>query len=478
MISALTLLVVSLLALSKPHDLVAPVSPILYVSTLDGTFYALDASTGDLRWKIKEDKVVSVPDDFQENQKFFPDPLDGSLYALNRGNVEKLQHTIPEMVNSSPMRTRGGLLYAGKKTDYWVALNPNSGDKHASVTTNGVESCNAVLNEETENSLYVGKSEYSLTIVDSKTASQTWNVTYVSYVAPPLADLSHYQYTHYASSSDGTLLTFNTDANQLLWHKRLVSPVINVFVDRFGSLLRVPHRTLAADTIVSYMMQEIQSLISENQFKDKGVVNCLFIGKYSGGIYAMTEVMHSQDVREPRPRFPEIGSNEQNVMMIGRHVMPMLPDHLLISHLNDDTPRKQGKNTVPGPDSTFKEDPIQTYLVIAVGIIVVLVLAVIVIMMVLFAMITNLKNDSPTYPSNHIDHSTERNSKHTFTVGKIDVYLSDIIGHGSEGTVVFKGRFEKRAVAVKRVLLDFIDIDLHEVELLRQADEHRSEERL
>ena len=32
--------------------------------------------------------MVSVPDDFQENQKFFPDPLDGSLYALNRGNVE------------------------------------------------------------------------------------------------------------------------------------------------------------------------------------------------------------------------------------------------------------------------------------------------------------------------------------------------------------------------------------------------------
>ena len=54
--------------------------------------------------------------------------------------------------------------------------------------------------------------------------------------------INYSEYTHYASSSDGTLLTFNTDANQLLWHKRLVSPVINVFVDRFGSLLRVPHR--------------------------------------------------------------------------------------------------------------------------------------------------------------------------------------------------------------------------------------------
>ena len=36
----------------------------------------------------------------------------------------------------------------------------------------------------------------------------------------------------------------------------------------------------------------------------------------------------------------------------------------------------------------------------------------------------------------------------------------------------FRGRFEKRDVAVKRVLIDFIDIDEREVELLRQADEH------
>ena len=70
------------------QDVVNPSSPILYISTLDGTFYALDAATGIIKWKIKEDKVVNVPDAFQENQKFFPDPLDGSLYIVNRGNIE------------------------------------------------------------------------------------------------------------------------------------------------------------------------------------------------------------------------------------------------------------------------------------------------------------------------------------------------------------------------------------------------------
>ena len=39
--------------------------------------------------------------------------------------------------------------------------------------------------------MYVGKTEYSLTIVDSKTSTQTWNVTYVSYAAPNLADINY-----------------------------------------------------------------------------------------------------------------------------------------------------------------------------------------------------------------------------------------------------------------------------------------------
>ena len=119
-------------------------TPLLYISTLDGTFYAVDPATGRTQWEMQEEQVVSIPSNFQENQKFFPDPLDGSLYVVNRGSIEKLAHTIPEMVNSSPMKTTNGLLYAGKKTDFWVALDPASGNKHASVTTQGVETCTAV----------------------------------------------------------------------------------------------------------------------------------------------------------------------------------------------------------------------------------------------------------------------------------------------------------------------------------------------
>ena len=73
----------------QSQDVYDPVPPqTLFISTLDGTFYALDVASGALKWQIKEDKVVSVPDNFHKDQKFTPDPIDGSLYVITKGNVQ------------------------------------------------------------------------------------------------------------------------------------------------------------------------------------------------------------------------------------------------------------------------------------------------------------------------------------------------------------------------------------------------------
>ncbi|KAI8354037.1 hypothetical protein BD560DRAFT_438390 [Blakeslea trispora] len=48
----------------------------------------------------------------------------------------------------------------------------------------------------------------------------------------------------------------------------------------------------------------------------------------------------------------------------------------------------------------------------------------------------------------------------------------DVLGYGSHGTVVYKGEFDGRAVAVKRLLLDFYDVALKEVKLLQESDDH------
>ncbi|TPX65206.1 hypothetical protein SpCBS45565_g05324 [Spizellomyces sp. 'palustris'] len=47
-----------------------------------------------------------------------------------------------------------------------------------------------------------------------------------------------------------------------------------------------------------------------------------------------------------------------------------------------------------------------------------------------------------------------------------------ILGYGSHGTVVYKGTFEGRDVAIKRLLLDFYDVADHEVKMLQESDDH------
>jgi serine/threonine-protein kinase/endoribonuclease IRE1 len=52
------------------------------------------------------------------------------------------------------------------------------------------------------------------------------------------------------------------------------------------------------------------------------------------------------------------------------------------------------------------------------------------------------------------------------------IVTDQVIGYGSHGTVVFKGQFDGRDVAVKRMLIDFYDVAGHEVSLLQQSDYH------
>jgi serine/threonine-protein kinase/endoribonuclease IRE1 len=57
-------------------------------------------------------------------------------------------------------------------------------------------------------------------------------------------------------------------------------------------------------------------------------------------------------------------------------------------------------------------------------------------------------------------------------IGQLKVYTDTVLGHGSHGTVVYKGAFDGRDVAVKRMLVEFYDIASHEVGLLQESDDH------
>jgi serine/threonine protein kinase len=57
-------------------------------------------------------------------------------------------------------------------------------------------------------------------------------------------------------------------------------------------------------------------------------------------------------------------------------------------------------------------------------------------------------------------------------VGKLQVLIPKVLGHGSSGTIVFEGSMNGRKVAVKRMLKTFYSIAERETHLLTQTDEH------
>ena len=57
-------------------------------------------------------------------------------------------------------------------------------------------------------------------------------------------------------------------------------------------------------------------------------------------------------------------------------------------------------------------------------------------------------------------------------IGHLSVDTDNILGYGGHGTMVYKGTFGGRDVAVKRMLKEFFDIASHEVSLLQESDDH------
>ncbi|VDP08444.1 unnamed protein product [Heligmosomoides polygyrus] len=57
-------------------------------------------------------------------------------------------------------------------------------------------------------------------------------------------------------------------------------------------------------------------------------------------------------------------------------------------------------------------------------------------------------------------------------VGKLQYNPLEILGRGCEGTVVYRGKFDGRDVAVKRVVSEFVRLVDREADLLRESDTH------
>ncbi|XP_026998711.2 serine/threonine-protein kinase/endoribonuclease IRE1 [Tachysurus fulvidraco] len=561
---------------------------LLFVSTLDGSLHAISKQTGDIKWTLKEDPIIQVPVYLQE-PGFLPDPNDGSLYVLgdkHKQGLMKLPFTIPELVQSSPCRSSDGILYTGKKQDTWFVVDPQTGEKQTSLSTASSDSIcpSAPL-------LYIGRTEYMITMFDTKTQELRWNATYNDYSAPLYDDQKYdYKMSHFVSSSDGLVVTVDRDSGDMLWMQKFESPVAGVYLWIQDGLRRVPHLTVATETLRyltfmahnthSHPMRWTYQFTQEQHSTKTQLVPSLYVGKMNSHLYASTSLVHegvavvphslrlariegptttgvtvgngrseceitpSTDVKVP----PGSTNPLQNQwLLIGHHEVPPVAHTTMLRDFPENLqrsgdiipPRGSSSSYRPGAPpmpplthersyttlpASLTSDPVTSFLVT-------LLLATLLAFLFTYKrhnikmqrseemmksrpLIDNTSQTSQVLPTGNdiiasssthsdgsqSDHSSSVSSNQTrprsdtqdsvikttsnlsgeseamkpdvMEVGKISFIPTEVLGHGTEGTFVFRGHFDGRHVAVKRILPECVEFAEREVQLLRESDEH------
>ncbi|KAK3929300.1 Serine/threonine-protein kinase/endoribonuclease IRE2 [Frankliniella fusca] len=269
---------------------------LLLLSTLDGSLYAVDRHTGITQWQLKDEPAVKVPVDASKavSPLFLPDPKDGSLYVYGGSEaLKKLPFTIPQLVAQSPCRSSDGILYTGKKMDTWFTVDPKTGVKQPVLSSDGDHVCPLSESDQT-NSLFIGRTEYNIIMLDSKKKERKWNVTFFDYSSNTMDSdlLSNYEMVHFMGSSSGRVITMDRRTHTHLWSGKYESPVIGVYILDSEGLISCPFTSVAEETLDALVVQ-LQSTakstwLDADQLKLKST---LYVGEHPHGLYALPSLV-------------------------------------------------------------------------------------------------------------------------------------------------------------------------------------------
>ncbi|XP_037331207.2 serine/threonine-protein kinase/endoribonuclease IRE1-like isoform X2 [Pungitius pungitius] len=368
---------------------------LLFVSTLDGNLHAVSKKSGTIKWTLKEDPVLQVPTHVAE-PAFLPDPIDGSLYSLggkNKEGLTKLPFTIPELVQASPCRSSDGVLYMGKKQDLWYVVDLLTGEKQQTLTSSFAE-----MLCPSSSLLYLGRTEYTITIYDTKSRELRWNATYSDYASTLPDDDTKYKVAHFVSNGDGLVVTVDSDSGDVQWVQNYNSPVVAMYIWQREGLRKVPHTNVAVETLryLTFMSGEVGRITQwkypfpkENKPKNKFLAT-LYVGKYSTSLYASPSLVHDGVTVVPRGRtFPMLeGPDSQEteedkecvitpstsvkfnaalrernrinfmrnyLLLIGHHETPPEAHKKILEKFPDSFPRHQGNVIPPTTDKKVEE---------------------------------------------------------------------------------------------------------------------------
>jgi len=450
-------------------------------------------------------------------------------------SLRKLPFTIPELVKASPCRSTDGTLYVGRKQDVWIAVDPETGQKRRRMSMDGIGKMCPPMGQ-IDAPLYIGRTEYTVIMFDGLSGEKRWNVTFFDYASQPAKENDYDQIHFASCSDGqvvtmdrvtGEMLwetSFDSPVASIYeWVPEGLQKVIVNYVAKETLSLIIQASSSGENGSNQYISKSGELVLKPT----------LFIGKNTGSLYALPAMVDEKSVVvDPKilliagPR--NMGSQDQGdsrtgnqkqdnaiPVLIGHHTVPpasktQLSPAFFITHLKSGdklqpkttekphsnahtakSERSRKKNMVNEKHLAKLFEAVRNnqslfYTVIAsVGIPLALVL--------IFYFERKLPTissqlsihseksyQSSREPSQHSQSGSEFSSGERLVeeengmarIGKIVFDAKALLGRGCEGTVVYRGRFDHRDVAVKRILPECFSFADREVALLRESDEH------
>ncbi|KAJ3156707.1 bifunctional endoribonuclease/protein kinase ire1 [Geranomyces michiganensis] len=550
-------------------------SDLLVITTLDGALHGVHRPTGRVLWTREEDgwgPLVAVRDIAAETRAaaieaakadqveggellppmladatqnsfndgvYIPEPTgDGDLYYFEPSSksIRKLPFPIKTIVNDKNAFHSDDYTFTSKKVNKLVALNPINGEvlqryeTGAEVTSDG----SAELGDHTK-TVFIGRTQYILTMHDKKTFKLRWNITYGEYSTPDSPNFSStagWGKTEAASSvtvdtsklkmsSDAEgVFTYNSRENAFPTRLRFESPAIAAFQigeQRDGLTLQKAYplalpETAALATVSVGIHNGSFFLLSSRNYPDIAASASLLPARpdhgldgYGGtvpeGLVGAHTLVEHRTVVE---RVKELGMRASETMgeghwiwtwvramialvaaayaiykwvrgVYGRELAareaalrPVIaedqkaieaPSTLAVKSLSDTEPvdvivEKAATASTPSPASRKKRKSNK--------------------LVKLQPRESDMEDPQAPMPGDSQAQELASVGSPSSGPTKLTAITvsPEVLGYGSHGTVVYKGTFEGRDVAVKRLLLDFYDVADHEVSMLQESDDH------
>jgi eukaryotic-like serine/threonine-protein kinase len=269
----------------------AVVRNVLYIGSLDGSVYALDARNGDLLWDFATGDVVASSPAVSGGLVYIGS-RDGNLYAIDaRDGTSRWVFRAGNAVHSSPAVV-GGSVYFGSNDHHVYAVNAANGRQRWTFPTGDrVSSSPAVV----AGVVYVGSDDNNLYAIDAQSGQEVWRFTTEDNIGSSPAVVDG---VVYVGSDDGNLYAIDATTGDERWRfatgdKVVSSPAVVGDVVYVGSNVNPdPDPEAIGGSVFAVNAQSgdlLWEFLADRDVESSPAVSdgVIYVGSRDGNVYAI-----------------------------------------------------------------------------------------------------------------------------------------------------------------------------------------------